>query len=233
VIIVDFTFEPFMKMHEVADVSKTLTWIDHHITSFQEYVKHPFPCMGLRRIGTAACELTWNYYFPDKPVPHGLKLIASWDVHDLEYSDDIVPLQYGARAIKDLYDPTNALWAKGIFDYPAFVNKIIKEGKIILGYVEAEHAKIMKLYSFEGNFLGHRAIMVNRGSMNSKAFESVYDPKNHDIMLAFARTPYGDWSVSIYTDKDDIDVSQIAKEQGGGGHKQAAGFQTKHLWFLE
>ena len=29
----------------------------------------------------------------------------------------------------------------------------------------------------------------------------------------------------MYTDKADIDVSQIAVKHGGGGHKGAAGFQ--------
>jgi len=32
---------------------------------------------------------------------------------------------------------------------------------------------------------------------------------------------------SLRTEKDDIDVSQIAKEYGGGGHKKAAGFKTE------
>ena len=37
------------------------------------------------------------------------------------------------------------------------------------------------------------------------------------------------WSFSIYTTKDDIDCSAIAKKRGGGGHKKAAGFEAKDL----
>jgi nanoRNase/pAp phosphatase (c-di-AMP/oligoRNAs hydrolase) len=36
------------------------------------------------------------------------------------------------------------------------------------------------------------------------------------------------WVVSLYTTKD-IDVSEIAKKYGGGGHKQAAGFTCDKL----
>jgi nanoRNase/pAp phosphatase (c-di-AMP/oligoRNAs hydrolase) len=37
------------------------------------------------------------------------------------------------------------------------------------------------------------------------------------------------WTVSLYTTKEHIDVSQIAKKRGGGGHKQAAGFQVQKI----
>ena len=39
-----------------------------------------------------------------------------------------------------------------------------------------------------------------------------------------------EWVYSLYTTKK-IDCSQIAKWYGGGGHKQAAGFQTEKLIF--
>ena len=40
---------------------------------------------------------------------------------------------------------------------------------------------------------------------------------------------YGDGRIkgSLRTEKDDVDVSQIAKEYGGGGHKRAAGFKIE------
>jgi nanoRNase/pAp phosphatase (c-di-AMP/oligoRNAs hydrolase) len=233
VIICDFSFEPIQEMmFEAKHIAKSLVWIDHHKTSIEEIEEmEGFKVEGIRLVGVAACELTWQYYM-DKPVPFGLKLLASWDVHDMEYSDHIVPFQYGARGIDELYDPTHKIW-NILFNDMEWVYKTIRKGHTILQFVEAEHAKVMQLYSFEHDFLNYRAIMVNRGSMNSKAFESVYNPAKHDIMLAFSRIPSGEWSVSIYTDKDDIDVGEIAKQQGGGGHKQAAGFQTKHLWFLK
>ena len=35
------------------------------------------------------------------------------------------------------------------------------------------------------------------------------------------------WSHSLYTNKDDVDCSYIAKALGGGGHQKAAGFTMK------
>jgi len=37
------------------------------------------------------------------------------------------------------------------------------------------------------------------------------------------------WTFSLYTTKDEVDCSVIAKSKGGGGHKKAAGFQLPEL----
>ena len=70
---VDFMFE----LNEKID----FTWIDHHASVINEYDekmadgKHK-PIKGLRRIGTAAIVLSWEYYYPDKPVPEGVILLG-------------------------------------------------------------------------------------------------------------------------------------------------------------
>lgn len=64
---------------------------------------------------------------------------------------------------------------------------------------------------------------------NSQIFDSVYDPNKHDGMLTFAWKK-GMWTVSMYGTKG-IDLSAIAKKHGGGGHKQACGFQCDELPF--
>jgi nanoRNase/pAp phosphatase (c-di-AMP/oligoRNAs hydrolase) len=37
------------------------------------------------------------------------------------------------------------------------------------------------------------------------------------------------WVISLYTTKDNVDCSVLAKNRGGGGHKQAAGFQVDNI----
>jgi nanoRNase/pAp phosphatase (c-di-AMP/oligoRNAs hydrolase) len=41
------------------------------------------------------------------------------------------------------------------------------------------------------------------------------------------------WVVFLYTDKENVDVSNIAKNYGGGGHRSAAGFSAKKFPFWE
>ena len=64
--------------------TKDLTWIDHHISVIENYEKRvkegAKEIKGLRRSGTAAIMLTWEYFFPDEPVPEGVKLLALNDI---------------------------------------------------------------------------------------------------------------------------------------------------------
>ena len=52
----------------------------------------------------------------------------------------------------------------------------------------------------------------------------------HDIMIMYGVKP-GEIKYSLYSAKDEFDVSEIAKRYGGGGHKGAAGFYSKELLF--
>ena len=54
------------------------------------------------------------------------------------------------------------------------------------------------------------------------------DPAAFDIMMCYAYSGHGHWNVSLYSDND-IDVSVIAKRNGGGGHRSACGFQVADI----
>ena len=73
--------------------------------------------------------------------------------------------------------------------------------------------------------------MINKGFGSFLAFEGVWNPNDHDCMIAFVRLPNRKWNVSIYTTHNLLDVSVIAKLFGGDGHKGAAGFQCDVLPF--
>lgn len=39
------------------------------------------------------------------------------------------------------------------------------------------------------------------------------------------------WTFSMYTTREDIDLADLAKSMGGGGHKKAAGFVVSQSEF--
>ena len=71
IVICDFCL-PMDYMYQL-NAQKDLTWIDHHISAINEYDEkreQGFPeIKGIRRDGTAALILTWEYFYPDKPIP--------------------------------------------------------------------------------------------------------------------------------------------------------------------
>lgn len=84
----------------------------------------------------------------------------------------------------------------------------------------------MKL-GFETEFEGVKFFAVNLGHCNSEYFKSLPEGE-YDGFMPFSFN--GDlFTVSMYSKT--VDVSEIAKKYGGGGHKGASGFQCKELPF--
>ena len=87
---------------------------------------------------------------------------------------------------------------------------------------------MVEIFSFWTKFEGYKVIACNIGMVSSQLFDSIKE--DYDIMMPFVYDGKK-WTVSLYTKKD-IDVSVIAKKYGGGGHKQASGFQCSILPFM-
>jgi oligoribonuclease NrnB/cAMP/cGMP phosphodiesterase (DHH superfamily) len=171
-------------------------------------------------------------------MPLGVKLLGRYDVWD--HSDpDVLPFQYGMRS----YDthPESSIWEEVFSEYHCYTHaeQCIKNGKAILRYVQKTDRIYAESCAFETKikfkdetmFKEIPAIAVNKGLANSKLFDGIWDVKKHPIAMTFVWRN-DKWTVSLYTTEETgIDVSEIAKSFGGGGHKCAAGFQCNRLPF--
>ena len=103
---------------------------------------------------------------------------------------------------------------------------LIQQGETMTTFRDGWAKEYMKL-GFETEFEGVKCFAVNLGHCNSEYFKSLPDDK-YDALMPFVFN--GDmYTVSLYSKT--VDVSEIAKKYGGGGHKGAAGFQCKQLPF--
>jgi len=227
VYMVDFSLQPFGDMLRLNALAE-LVWIDHHKTAIEDADRHltrGFNPVGPRRVGIGACALVWEAIWPDKPLPDGVRLLAEYDVWD--HSDEAcLPFQYGMRNFNT--DPASPIWTD-IFD--GMTQYFIETGQTILDYESKQNAIKAHSLSFATELDGLKCIAANQGLTNSKLFDSVWDPEKYDAMLCFSWRK-GKWTVSLYTDKDGIDVGAVAKARGGGGHVGAAGFQCAELPFV-
>ena len=218
VYVVDFCFSNIKDMEWLRDLCD-LHWIDHHKSAIEKM--GDFECDGLREIGKAGCELTWEYLHPAS-MPITVKLLGRYDVWD--HADErVLPFQYGIRMEENTL-PDSDIWNDVLNDVG--VENYIRNGKIIIDYESKQNAIYAKGMYYEAEFEGLRAIVINKAFQNSKIFDSVYDPERHDIMILFGVKP-NEFKYSLYSAKDEIDVSKIAAIYSGGGHKGAAGFYSK------
>jgi len=255
---VDFCLQPFVDMLKLADMCDTLVLIDHHKTTDEELQKmedKPSNFKFYFALDKAGCELTWEYIYPKIPMPKVVRLLGRYDIWD-QSNTDTLPFQYGLRmypfttpGLTDNMDFWKKLFANDQLCCE-MTERIISEGNLILKYVNSDNAKYatqtafeMKIrYNYEHRvlfelphtlditgYITMNAIVINRALGNSMVFDSVYDPATHDLMVPFYLNKNGTWTVSLYTTHDHIDCSKIAKVMGGGGHKQAAGFQIDDI----
>jgi len=232
IIMADVSF-PMKTMIKIAQLSNwQLTWIDHHISAINDYKEFVGDgenfCNAVLDISHAACEGTWTYLFPGKKMPLAVKLLGEYDTwrnsDKHRWDNEILPFQFGMR----LYCNSVDSFPTEVFENEKLIKQIILEGLTILKYQSQVNELQCKNSSFETVFNGLRAVCLNGGGFNSDVFKSVYDESKHDIMMPF-QFDGKQWTISLYTTKDEIDCSVIAKANGGGGHKKAAGFQVEDI----
>jgi len=227
VYMVDFSLEPIDRMVHLDRKCKQLIWIDHHASSINDAAEVGFDPPGIRRIGTAGCELTWEYTYPDEPIPYIIKHLGRYDVWD--HSDtDTLPIQYG-MLMEDTSHENNQVWNKVIDNNIHFKDEILDRGNIIYPYQMKMYKEYADSYAFDATIENLRAIVINQGRCSSLAFESVWDDTKYDVMISYACK--GDKvSISAYTPKgSSIDASELAGKFGGGGHKDASGWNEKSV----
>lgn len=213
--------------------------IDHH-KSYIDFLGINQP-KGLQRIGVSGCELAWEYFFTGYAMPEFVELLGRYDVWDKsnrkKWEEKILPFQYGMRAentnpISDCYldrlidKNTSAYidWSENVQE----INDIITAGNTIIKFQRKQNEKNMDLFSFKADFYGYTAICLNNPIANSNVFESKWDPQKYDIMLNYVFDGKK-YTVSVYSDKENIKCQEIARKFGGGGHIQAAGFTARDV----
>jgi hypothetical protein len=228
VFMVDISLQPFGRMLELHDLCE-LHWIDHHKTAIAESEDRRVKLKGKREVGKAGCELTWAYLFPNNDIPPAVEYLGRYDVWDCKlkvfWEDTILPFQYGMRSVPN--DPGEEIWREILVD-GLELDDLIETGTAILSYERQRHAEACRADAFAITFDGLRVLCLNHRSCGSQWFESKWNHDDFDAMLAFG---YGSkkWTVSLYTDKPGVDVGEVARKRGGGGHKGAAGFQLAKL----
>ena len=203
--------------------TKDLTWIDHHISSIKEYEdkiqQGESEIKGLRRDGTAAIVLSWEYFYKDKPVPLGIKLLGMSDVYDLS-DERVKPFEYAMQSA-GVNRPTDEIWTS-LIDDTMNVAEMVAKGEAILSYIKVRNYRLVRGISFTSEYKGHRCICANMPQGKSEFFDSLDNLNRFDFMVNFFMNKHNCWNLSFYSYKN-FDVSKVAAEFGGGGHFHAAG----------
>lgn len=204
--------------------TKDFTWIDHHLSVINEYdeaVKNGKPeIKGIRRVGTAAICLTWEYFYPNKEMPEGIKLIGLNDLFMLE-DKRVRPFEYAIQS-QGINRPQDEIW-KRLINNEVDIKATVEKGKAILSWIKARNYRMVRSLAFESQYMGYKCICANMAQGYSEFYDSLPNREQFDVMINFYMNKKNGWNLSFYTEKESVDVSKIAATFGGGGHQKASG----------
>ena len=230
-VIVDFSFTPEV-MRELLAITDDVIWIDHHKTAIEALANvrrsDGSEIPGSRNLEDSATLLAWNYFNCPRrtTVPEVVMLVDDYDAwkHKLGGTTAF----HLASAMNDTsphwYDGRN-FWARMI-DNPSSLEYVIQQGQAIHEYVDTTNADRLAKYGWIGRMAGYDGeILCLSGVRGSKSFDSVGDKPA--VLCAYEHDGEK-FNVSLYSDQG-VDVSELCKIHGGGGHKGAAGFIRNSL----
>jgi len=211
VAMVDISY-PRDQLEELAKRCAELTVLDHHATAREDLEGVPFAIFDMNKSGA---RLAWEFWHPHEPLPKLLAYVEDRDLWRWEL--------WGSRAVSAALSSYPMLFH--VWDYlKDNIDLLISEGESILRFTDVQ----VEMMCQQVRFLelgGYTVPVVNASAFWSEVGEYLLE-KYPDAPFAACYYDRGDgvrhWSLRS---RPDFDVSQVARQYGGGGHRQAAGFQ--------
>ena len=213
VYILDFSY-PRKVMEQLVKDHALVVVLDHHKTAEEELKNFPNAIFDMNQSGAV---LAWRYFHPGVSVPQLLLVVQDRDLWKFDYNDT-KPVMAAVPLLKSRMEE----WDEVCGSYKKYLN-LKNSGKAL------EMLMKMKVDSYIQRKVAQRKYQnYNIGITNSTEYASEIGTKiclelPVDFAVIYCIAPDNNVNFSLRS-TGDFDVSKIAAEKGGGGHKNAAGF---------
>ena len=208
--LVDFSYDRETIL-ALAERHPSIVVLDHHKTAQEALTGLDFAVFDMDKSGAV---LAWEHFHPGRRVPSLLEYVQDRDLWRFA-----LPMSREVSAAIWSYPMDFEVW--GSFH----VARLAREGETILRYMEQQAAMICS-QAFLDEIGGYGVPVVNATSLWSEVGEELLR-LHPDAPFAASYYDTGSgvrkWSLRSV---GDFDVSAVAKQFGGGGHRNAAGFVT-------
>ncbi len=215
VYIVDFSFKrPILE--EMRKSARTLVILDHHKTAQDDLKDFPNAIFDMNRSGAG---IAWDYFFKDCPRPELVNYVEDRDLWKFS-----LPLSKEITAWIQSFDIDLDTWINKVsqaFDTEtcAFTGKSLLRMQDKYVKQICANAKLKRIGKYIGPYVQTSILM-------SEVCDYLINnyPGNYPFAFYSFERKDGKYQYGLRS-RSDFDVSVIAKAFGGGGHKQAAGFE--------
>ena len=211
VYIIDFSYRR-PEMLALKERCPDLTVLDHHKTAQAELDGLEFAIFDMDKSGAM---LAWEHFHPGRPAPALIRYVQDRDLWRWA-----LPASREVSAALWSYPQDFWVWER------LSVAKLAKEGAAILRYMQQQTEMICS-QAREQEIGGYRVPVVNATSLWSEVGEELIRRyPEAPFAAAYYETATGlrKWSLRS---RGEFDVSEVARQFGGGGHRNAAGFEER------
>lgn len=216
--VVDFSFSRDI-MLSWEKIASQLVVLDHHKTAQEALQGLSFATFDMNKSGAV---LAWEYWHPKEPIPPLIEYVQDRDLwkKELPLSDDVFVM---LRSFKQEFEIWDTLAHLSREDFLSLAQMI---GTPILEKRQRDVEVIASTYIWK-EIGGYKVPTVHTSK------PSLISDLGHYLCKIIPEAPFSaiSWSDGEGKTKwglrsvGDFDVSQVAKQCGGGGHKNAAGFE--------
>lgn len=201
--------------------------IDHHVTAAEALKGFPHATFDLKKSGAV---LTWEHLFPTRDVPELLLYVQDRDLWQwqLPASKEInAGLWRGTPRDFNAWKFLRVQWDRGV---TTAKDRLISAGEAI-AHSDALTIETLTAHPHRMQILSYEVPAVNTPVLQSEIGHRLLELHPHAPFAAmWWSLDGGSIAYSLRARAGDFDVSQVAKEFGGGGHRAAAGFSTAALF---
>jgi oligoribonuclease NrnB/cAMP/cGMP phosphodiesterase (DHH superfamily) len=229
VIIVDFSFS-LETLTAMAESAESVLVLDHHKTAQAALLEVPAAASShelhqMNRDGRlhalfdmdrSGAGLTWDFFFPDQPRPMLINHIEDRDLWRFKLAGTREVLANVFSYPQD-FDVWDTLFA-------AEVSSLLTDGAAIERQRQKTVADLVRSTRRRMVIGGHDVPVANIPSMFASDAGSIMTA-GEPFAACYSDGPEGR-SFSLRSTDQGIDVSEIAGQYGGGGHRNASGFRV-------
>lgn len=220
VIIVDFSY-PRDILEAMNRETVSLNVLDHHKTARENCIGLPFAQFDMNRSGAI---MTWDFFFEVEP-PEIIKYIQDRDLwrFDLLFSKEVNAALYSYPFDFEKWDE--------LINTKTIPN-LINEGQAIVRDRQKLIDSLISGWAIERiDIAGHNVPCLNCPHWLASETLNLL-ARNEPFAISYSDSK-DQRTFQLRSTENGIDVSEIAKQFGGGGHKHAAGFVTKKPTIIE
>lgn len=235
VYIVDFSYKrPVMR--QLLSVAHKVVVLDHHKTAeaelaglVDEFIQRPdlianppgseLPVIRFD-MNKSGGRLAWEYFHPGEPAPALIEYTEDRDLWRWE-----LPASREISAALACHPRTFAEWdqIEDAIQETGFSVEMAGKGEAILIY-QAQLVEAIARNAREIEIDGHKILAANSSVLFSEVAEKLAEGRPFGAVWFVRADGMTQWS--LRSRDGGIDVSKIARNHGGGGHRNAAGYQT-------